>query len=221
MVTKAKLTAVSPSRARRDREKAETRRLILEAARALFTEEGYSQTSMRRIADSIGYTATTIYHHFADKDALLNELCLVDFRALADALRKMGELPDPIERLRAMGVNYVRFALQHRQQFRFMFMVERPIVGPDTIHISPGEDGYAFLVANVTEAMEQGRFLPQYRDPDLLAQIFWSGVHGIATIHLTNPEGCDHPWCPLRPPEETSRAMCDVLLRGLLRTPTQ
>ncbi len=219
MVTKAKTVALSPSRARREREKAETRELILQAARKLFTEEGYAQTSMRRIADSIGYTATTIYHHFEDKDALLNELCLVDFRALGDALRRMGALPDPIERLRAMGANYVRFALQHRQQFRFMFLVERPQVGPESVQINPGEDGYQFLLANVTEALKAGRFLPQYDDANLLAQIFWSGVHGIATIHLTTPDGCEHPWCPLRSPDDTSAAMCDVLLRGLLRNP--
>jgi len=51
---------ISPSRARRDREKTETRALILKAARELFTTEGYAQTSMRRIADQIGYTATAL-----------------------------------------------------------------------------------------------------------------------------------------------------------------
>ncbi|MFN8579924.1 MAG: TetR/AcrR family transcriptional regulator [Gemmatimonadaceae bacterium] len=219
MPTKSAPAQLSPSRLRRDREKAETRRLILEAARELFTSEGYAQTSMRRIADQIGYTATTIYHHFEDKDALLNELCLNDFRALGEALRKMGEIPDPIERIRAMGTNYIRFALQHPQQFRFMFMVERPILGPDKVAFSPGEDGYEFLMANVTEAMAAGAFLPQYTNPELLAQIFWAGVHGVATIHLTMPTGEEHPWCNLCNPDETARSMCDVLLRGVLRSP--
>lgn len=209
----------SPSRVRRDREKAETRRLILEAARELFTSEGYAQTSMRRIADQIGYTATTIYHHFKDKDALLNELCLLDFRALGEALRKMEQIPDPILRLRMMGVNYVRFALDHPQQFRFMFMVERPIPGPDTVHIDPAEDGYAFLVANVREAIDAGAFLPQYDDPEMLAQVFWAGVHGIATIHLSKPDGGGHPWINLRTPDESAHVICDVVLRGLLRDP--
>lgn len=209
----------SPSRLRRDREKAETRQLILDAARELFTKEGYSETSMRRIADQIGYTATAIYHHFQDKDALLNELCLMDFRALGEALRRMGAIPDPISRIRAMAVNYVHFALEHPQQFRFMFMVERPIPGPDVVHIDPAEDGYEFLMANVQEAMGQGAFRTEYTDPELLAQIFWAGVHGIATIHLSKPEGAHHPWIKLKSADETAGAMCDVLLRGLLRNP--
>lgn len=209
---------LSRSRVRRDREKAETRQLILEAARELFTKEGYSQTSMRRIADQIGYTATTIYHHFQDKDALLNELCLLDFRALGEALQRMERLPDPISRVRAMGVNYVRFALEHPQQFRFMFMVERPIPGPDHVNIDPAEDGYEFLIANVREALSQGVFRPELDDPEMLAQIFWAGVHGIATIHLSKAGISEHPWIKLKHPDETARFMTEVVLRGLLRT---
>lgn len=209
--------AISPSRARREREKAETRELILEAARTLFTAEGYAQTSMRRIADQIGYTATAIYHHFADKDALLNELCLNDFRALGEALRQMEQLPDPIDRIRAMGVNYIKFAVDHPEQFRFMFLVERPIPGPDVITIDPAEDGYAFLLTNVQEAMERGAFLPQFTDAELLAQIFWGSVHGLAVIHVTKPRDGIHPWLDLRAPGESAEAMVDVVCRGVLK----
>ncbi len=209
----------SLSRVRREREKAATRQRILEAARELFTTEGYAQTSMRRIADQIGYTATAIYHHFKDKDALLNELCLMDFRALFEALRQMDQIPDPITRLRLMGQNYVKFALAHPQQFRFMFLVERPIPGPDQITIDPAEDGYAFLLNNLSEAIELGLFRPEFKDPELLAQIVWSGVHGLAAIHLTAP-GKSHPWMELRDPDETARQLSDVVLRGLLREPT-
>lgn len=210
---------ISPSRARRDREKTETRALILRAARELFTTEGYAQTSMRRIADQIGYTATAIYHHFQDKDALLNELCLLDFRALGEALRQMEKLPDPIGRLRAMGVNYVRFALQNPQQFRFMFMVERPIPGPDIVTIDPAEDGYAFLLQNVNEAMAAGAFRPELTDPELIAQVFWAGVHGVAAIHLSKPQGTVHPWIDMKSPDETAAMMVDVVCLGVLRAP--
>ena len=211
-------TAKSPSLVRREREKAETRQLILEAARELFTQEGYSQTSMRRIADQIGYTATAIYHHFKDKDTLLNELCFMDFRALSAALKEMDQIPDPITRLRLMGQNYVKFALAHPQQFRFMFMIERPIPGPDQITIDPTEDGYAFLLDNCSEGIRLGRFRPEYQDPEMLAQILWSGVHGLAAIHMMTP-GKPHPWMQLRDADETARQLTDVVLRGLLREP--
>ena len=220
MKTAARTTKpISPSRLRRDREKAATRRLILEAARELFTKEGYAETSMRRIAEQIGYTATAIYHHFEDKDALLNELCVSDFRALGEALRRMEQLPDPISRIKAMGVNYVRFAMEHPQQFRFMFMVERPMTAPDASHANPAEDGYAFLVANVREALDRGDFRPEFQDEEMLAQLVWAGVHGIATIHLSKPDGGNHHGIILKSADETARQMCALLLRGLLRHP--
>ena len=171
---------------------------------------------MRRIANQIGYTATAIYHYFKDKDALLNELCINDFRALNDALRLMGQIPDPLTRLRLMGQNYVKFALSHPQQFRFMFMTERPVPGPDKVTIDPTEDGYQFLISNVSEIIAKGLFRPEFKDPEELAQIFWSGVHGLAAIHLMAPH-MEHPWMNLRDPAETARKATDVVLRGVLR----
>jgi AcrR family transcriptional regulator len=209
---------VSPSRARRNREKSETRRLILEAARQLFTSEGYSQTSMRRIADQIGYTATAIYHHFQDKDALLNELCAVDFSALGEALRQMDQIPDPILRIRLMGQNYVKFALSHPQQFRFMFMVDRPIPGPECVTIDPAEDGYAFLLHNVKEGLDLGLFRPEYTDAEMLAQMLWAGVHGLAAIHMISSVKL-HPWLDLRDAGDTAKLLTDVVLRGVVRHP--
>ncbi|MBL8961651.1 MAG: TetR/AcrR family transcriptional regulator [Gemmatimonadetes bacterium] len=211
-------SGASPSRLRRDREKAATRALILEAAREMFTREGYAETSMRRLADTIGYTATTIYHHFKDKDALLNELCLNDFRALGEALRHMEQVPDPVARIRAMGVNYVRFALEHPQQFRFMFMVERPVPGPNDVKIDPAEDGYVFLKTAVTEAISAGLLKEGYQDVESVSQILWGMVHGIATIHLSKGHD-EHPWIELRDPMATARLACDTLMQGMLRNP--
>jgi len=192
--TVAPTPPVSASRARREREKAETRRLILEAARELFTSEGYAQTSMRKIADKIGYTATAIYHHFADKDALLNELCLNDFRALGEALRQMDQLPDP------------------------MFLVERPIPGPEIVTIDPAEDGYGFLISSVREAIDLDLLRPELTDVEGVAQMIWSGVHGLSAIHL-HSQHKPHPWMQLRDPLETAALYTDVVLRGVLRDP--
>ena len=56
------------SNERRERERLELRQLILDAARELFVEEGYDAVTMRRIAEKIEYTPTTIYLHFKDPD---------------------------------------------------------------------------------------------------------------------------------------------------------
>lgn len=51
-----------------------TKALILSTALALFSEHGYAAVSMRDIASSVGIRASSIYHHFASKQALWDAL---------------------------------------------------------------------------------------------------------------------------------------------------
>src|SRR5688572_3054963 len=173
-------TAATPSKDRREQEKLATREKILDAAREMFNENGVQATTMRAIADRIGYTATAIYYHFKDKDALLLELCHCDFGQLARILSQAGALPDPIDRIRAIGMAYVDFGLTNPSQYKFMFLTESRSVTPEEVHLhkgNPEEDAYAFLVATVREGLAQKRFRPEYaEDPAVIANILWSSV---------------------------------------------
>ncbi|GGY62163.1 TetR/AcrR family transcriptional regulator [Streptomyces omiyaensis] len=52
----------------------ETRRRIIEAAGALFVEQGYGATKLQEIADRAGVAVQTIYFVFRNKPSLLKEL---------------------------------------------------------------------------------------------------------------------------------------------------
>ena len=52
----------------------DTRKRILQAGLKLFTEDGYHQTSSKKIAAQAGVATGTFYNHFEDKKALLLEL---------------------------------------------------------------------------------------------------------------------------------------------------
>ncbi|HEY3353807.1 MAG TPA: helix-turn-helix domain-containing protein [Polyangia bacterium] len=56
---------------RRNAQKLETRRVVLDAALALFEERGYEPTTMRALAERAGVALGTIFTHFPDKPALL------------------------------------------------------------------------------------------------------------------------------------------------------
>ena len=58
-------------RNRRPQDREEKRAEIVTAAAGLFTEDGYDETSMAKVAASAGVTTNTIYWYFQDKDALL------------------------------------------------------------------------------------------------------------------------------------------------------
>ncbi len=110
----------STGRSSLDRE--QTREKILAAARELIVREGYEAVSMRKIAARVEFTAMALYRHFADKETLLRALCLEDFRTLRHAMDRISVDPDPIARLRRMGLAYVDFALEFPNQYRLLFM---------------------------------------------------------------------------------------------------
>jgi AcrR family transcriptional regulator len=49
----------------------DTRERILDVALDLFTEQGYDKTSLRQIAEPLGFTQAAIYYHFAAKEDIL------------------------------------------------------------------------------------------------------------------------------------------------------
>ena len=71
---------------RKEREKEDMRRLILNAARKLFLEQGYEKTSIRNIADAIEYSPATIYLYYKDKNELLFALHEEAFLKLMEEL---------------------------------------------------------------------------------------------------------------------------------------
>src|SRR6516164_5763268 len=185
---------------RREREKLETREKILDAARELFIAEGYDGVSMRKIADKIEYTPTTIYGHFADKDELFREICHEDFRRLAQSLIGLAQIIDPVERLRKIGPAYIEFGHKHPNHYRTMFMTPHPPILEEEAAMAgkgnPEEDAYEFLRATVEEAMRAGAFRKELKDPDLVSQTLWAGVHGVISLQIAK---CDDAWVPWRP----------------------
>jgi AcrR family transcriptional regulator len=203
---------------RRQRQKQETRERMLEACRQLLLTEGFHGLSMRKLAAKIGYSPTAIYFHFPDKEALLGELVereFIKFRRSFDQAGQPGT--DPIERLRSMGKIYVDFGLEQPAAYKFLFMntqIEQfPKIGLIE-HGNPAQDCYAYLRATVTEGLAAGRFRDELTDADQIAQLFFSGSHGVVSLYLAR--GKD-PWVDWRPVRETASHMLDVMIRGLTK----
>jgi AcrR family transcriptional regulator len=191
------------------------RQTLLKAARHLFAEEGLDAVSMRKIARAANCSATAIYLHFPDKQALVEELALTEFLDLAQAFAPLAALPDPVERLRAMGRAYAAFALSRPDSYRFLFMTPKPQVSPvrSGLRNQPQENAYLLLRAFLAEALQTGRFRKEFTDPDLLAQTLLCGVHGVVALHISNFQD---PWVPWRPVEGRVDTMIDALFGGLL-----
>lgn len=94
---------------RREVTAAETRREILGAARRLFAEHGYANTSVQEVAAEAGVAIQTVYASVGTKSALvlaLNDL-LDEEAGVAELAVELLEESDPA-RLIAMGVHLTR-----------------------------------------------------------------------------------------------------------------
>jgi AcrR family transcriptional regulator len=181
---------LSPAQ-RRQREREELRSRILNAARELFATKGYEGVTIRDIAERISYTPPTVYTHFKDKEALIRELCDQDFLALRQAFDHLGEIPDPLERLYAIGQAYARFALSHPHHYTFMFLTPHKILEPDSSSIrrgDPEQDAYAFLHHHVKAAIAAGCLRPECQNPSLISQVLWSAIHGLVSLFIHQPD---------------------------------
>lgn len=164
---------------RRERERQEVRRLILDAARELFMREGYERVTMRAIADAIEYSPTTIYNHFEDKDALVHALCGEEFGQLLSAVASQDLPKDPVEAIRQLGLAYAAFGVANPNHYRFMFMTR---VGRH----EPSEQGvqtYDMLRVLVEKAIGSGDFLDL--GVDVVSQVLWSSIHGAVALLIT------------------------------------
>ncbi len=201
---------------RREREKEETREKILDAARELFAERGYEAVTMRKVAERVEYSPTAIYFHFTDKEALMRELCEIDFATLSQQFQKIARVKDPIERLRKIGHAYLAFGLEFPNHYRLMFMTPQ-VCNLETSEAkrgNPEEDAYAFLKTTVQEGLDAGRFLPELKDAELLCQTVWAGTHGAISLHIAKHKD---DWVEWRPVKKTAELIIDALIRGLTR----
>jgi len=85
------------TRARREREKQDMKSAILEAATKIIIEEGYDKLSMRKIAEAIEYTPTTLYNYYKDKAEIIvgisKEMYLKIVSAIKNTLQDNKNLP--------------------------------------------------------------------------------------------------------------------------------
>ncbi len=216
-------SAPNLSQLRREREREAMRVRILAAARELFAERGVDAVTMRAIAERIEYSATAIYFHFRDKEALLRALLTDDFRLFAAELQKVTTISDPVVRLRASAKAFVEFGLTHPNHYRLMFMTplsEDPVLaaGPALDRHSPAEDAYTFLQTMVREAADAGAIKAEFKDLELVCQVLLSGFHGIVSLQIAhNPGGQNqHGRIHWRSPSKLRDVMCDCLLAGLV-----
>lgn len=150
----------------------QTRQQILDTAQRLFSELGYSATSLQMIADELGLTKAAVYYHFRAKNDILHA-------ALMPGIERMGTLLDEAAALRGRRARiehvvhgFVDFLVANRQN---MVMAstdpERPVHPEKTQVLTMRERGLHLLFGDQPSGAERLAYNAVFTVPDCLAEL--------------------------------------------------
>lgn len=168
-----------------------TRQLLLDCALELFAAHGFAGTSMRMLARAAGLRESSIYNHFAGKDALYQQVIgqwgPVEFVERLRSAEYAALSADPAAFFRLCGQHLVERWMDPREHL-FAAMIARE--GPD----SPGKRAYydalfrteIELLAGHIEGFKRdcGMIAP---DPSETARLFAGGLTHIRRAHFADP----------------------------------
>lgn len=154
---------------RRKRDRADRERAIVASARELAEAEGWDAVTTRRLADRIEYSQPVLYSHFAGKDAIVAAVALEGFTELAAAIGGQEPTPEAVARA------YVGFADATPALYDAMFTMATDL--PFGRENTPAPLREAFATIRDALAPVAGD-----RNPDGLAELYWSALHGIVTL---------------------------------------
>lgn len=204
---------VAPRPRSRRGEGAQLRAEILDAAQGLLVETASEDAvSIRAVAERVGVTPPSIYRHFADKDRLLLEVCHHSFDQFAAALEGPAAATDPVERITAVGRAYVHYALDFPEHYRIMFMARFELSAQEYAEeMIRDESTFAVLLRTSQDLIDAGLVRPGLAERGALhvGIMFWSAVHGLASLFVAKP---GLPW-PDR--DQLVEDLTDVAVNGI------
>ena len=155
-------------------------RIIAEAERVVIAS-GYQGINMRRLARTVGVSATAIYHYFESKEAILWKLRIKAAEKLNDRIRSISSGLSPHDFLEELGRQYLAFAQENPNLYRLIF--EAPI---DENARTEDHPVLYFTYIQARGALEkmasQGEGLS---DPRHGAMMGWMMLHGFCSLMMS------------------------------------
>ncbi len=188
------------------------RQALLDAAMEVVGERGVEGLTLREVARRAGVSHAAPYHHFEDKGAMVSALAIGGFERFTAALTEARDRThgSHLDRIRAQGAAYVRFAFDEPDRFKLMWRPE--LRDPEDLEVDEvGRRSYRVLV----EEVERGQRAGEVREGNAgeLSLAAWSAVHGLSMILVDGPlRGQVTTWAMVEPLLDP---VLDTVTRGL------
>ena len=195
---------------KRAKHKEEFRREILDSAREVFINDGYDGFSMRKLAEKIDYSPTTIYIYFKSKDDLLFAICeefFANFFAELNHIRSVYR--DPVETLRQAFLYLIEFGIKNPNQYKVIFFSKSDIYGSREEFVkkeSMARNTHFAFKEMIRACIKAGRL--QELDEDVITAALATVSHGLVTMILYRPDFFNNKT------DIIARSLVDALLRG-------
>ncbi len=195
---------------KRARQKEQFRNEILDSAREIFINDGYDQFSMRKLAEKIDYSPTTIYLYFKNKDELLFAICEEFFAQFFRELSRIRSVSqDPVETLRQAFLYLIEFGIKNPNQYKLIFFT-KSVYGTRQEWVekdSMARNTYFVFKEIVQDCIDAGKL--REIDVDTTVNMLSVSSHGVIAKHI---------YCADFAKERSdivAHALVDVLVRGL------
>jgi AcrR family transcriptional regulator len=170
---------------RKEKQKHEIRKMILDASMKLFVEEGFENVTVRKIADIIEYSPTTIYLYFKDKNEIFYSLHELGFQKMLELNENLRDIKNPLTRLYKMGENYIEFGVENPEYYDIMFIQRAPmkvLASMENCDWKYGETSLHALMATIEECMEK-EYIPK-GNTQAVSMAIWGMVHGLVSLKI-------------------------------------
>src|ERR1700752_5049789 len=171
-------TTLAPNRIaeRKMRDKQARRAQIISAARRIAELEGWSNVTVRRLSDEISYSQPVLYAHFGSREGILAAVAIEGFQELGLALEKARKRVQRGNTVESVAAAYLEFAASSPALYEVMFSLSLSVPFDDPA--TPPELQFGF-----SQLMEL--FQGQSSRPEVISELFWAGLHGIAELTRT------------------------------------
>jgi AcrR family transcriptional regulator len=161
---------------RKLRDRQARRAQIISAARRIAELEGWSSVTVRRLSDEISYSQPVLYAHFGSREGILTAVAIEGFQEIGLALEKARKRAKSGNTVASIAAAYLKFAASSPALYEVMFSLGLSVPFDDVA--TPPELHFAF--AQLLEL-----FQGQRPKPEVLSELFWASLHGIADLTRT------------------------------------